>query len=143
MEQESVGEGWNDEAHIVWIVHYKTASSVSTSPYLLNLAGSKINSASVSGTEPAVTVVKNKFPIKSTKRGAERIKHKITARFEIHKDITQAVLPVSKVRFDVFYRCNFSPSGVQRLRGFNLESRDFFYCHCLCLLPNDTCLTLV
>ena len=102
VDQEPQGEAWNDEAHIVWIVHYKTASSV-TSSYLLNMAKSK-SVASVypnSGTESVSAAVNVPKKYTKSQKRTEKVKHKITARFEIHKDITQAVLPVSKVRFCV------------------------------------------
>ena len=75
----------NEEAHVVWNVYYVIASNQEDS-YLVKFADS------------SEAPVNNKISLKlhSSKR-MEKIKHKILARFEMHKDITQAVLPVSKV----------------------------------------------
>lgn len=94
VEYDSTSDVWNEEAHVVWIVHYVTANS-STNSFLSD-------SSNLSLPIYATAITANeKFPFKVHKKNSDRVKHKITAKFEIHKDITQAVLPVSKV-------CNYS-----------------------------------
>lgn len=92
VEHESVGDIWNEEAHIVWIVHYLVANSNAAAPYLIDV--SKTKTEDYPSTPSAVD---NSVPSKVHSKRADKMKHKVTARFEIYKDITQAVLPVSKV----------------------------------------------
>lgn len=76
----------------MWIVHYITANNTVT-PYSLDM--SKIKNERMYPS--TLSSINTKFLLKLYNKQTEKIKHKISARFEIRKDTTQAVLPVSKV----------------------------------------------
>lgn len=85
VEHDTSNDMWNEEAHIIWTVHYIMSDNHDDS-YFADFS------------DPTATPSGSKSSQKAhPSKNMERIKHKISARFEVRKDITQAVLPVSKV----------------------------------------------